>query len=64
MEDETNKDILKLEEKRNLAEFLNKKSPLLIHERQKFLLFEIPLNMKLINEIKKTIYFNCFNNYY
>ena len=47
MEDETNKDILKLEEKRNLAEFLNKKPPLLIHEWQ-----EIP---SIWNSIKYEI---------
>ena len=34
MQDETNKDILKLEAKRNPAEFLNKKPPLLIDEWQ------------------------------
>ena len=32
MQDETNKDILKLEAKTNPAEFLNKKPPLLIDE--------------------------------
>lgn len=55
MQDETNKDILKLGAKRNPSEFLNKKPPLLIDEWQEILLFEIPLNMRLINEIKKTI---------